>query len=202
MLLLQIMIGQDINSGMANLTNNINYLQPTSFRITIDRENYPNLEFFCQSFTHPGMMMNAVEVPYKKITGVPFVGDKLTFNEMLANIILDENLKAYDEMYSWMRRALDQKAISPSQAGTTPPIMSDITLSILSSHNNQTKQVKYVDCIPTSLTDIQFESTSGGESFITFGASFRFSYFELSGASYTTNVDGSPSISIVKQLAG
>ena len=66
---------------MADLTQNFNYLQPTSFQLTVDRENYPNLQFFCQSFVHPGMIMNSVEVPYKKVTGVPFIGDKLTFNE-------------------------------------------------------------------------------------------------------------------------
>ena len=49
---------------MANLTTNFNYLQPTSFKLVIDRKNYPNLEFFCQSFVHPGMIMNSVEVPY------------------------------------------------------------------------------------------------------------------------------------------
>ena len=77
--------------------------------------------------------------------------------------------------------------------------MADITLSILSSHNNTTKTIRYVDSIPVSLTDIQFESTTGGESFISFGASFRFSYLEMSGASYTTNVDGSPSITVNRQ---
>tara|TARA_B100000131_G_scaffold276545_1_gene279790 strand:- start:101 stop:601 length:501 start_codon:yes stop_codon:yes gene_type:complete len=165
---------------MANLTTNFNYLQPTSFKLTIDRKNYPNLEYFVQSFTHPGMIMNAVDVPYKKITGVPLIGDKLTFNEMLANIILDENLTAYDDMYAWMRRILDQDNVVPSKrTSDLPPAMADITLSILSSHNNKTKQVRYIDCIPTALTDIQFESTSSGTEYLTFGASFRFTYFDL-----------------------
>ena len=145
--------------------------------------------------------MNSVEVPYQKITGIPFIGDKLTFNELQANIILDEDLTSYDEMYSWMRRNLDIEMVTPTQrTSDQPPAMSDISLSILSSHNNTTKQVRYIDCIPTALTDIQFESTTGGESYITFGASFRFSYFELSGASYTSNVDGSPSITVNRNL--
>lgn len=165
---------------MAELTTNINYLQPTSFKITIDRKNFPNLEFFCQDFTHPGMIMNAVEVPYQKIQSIPFIGDKLTFNELLANIILDEDMQAYNEMYNWMRTNLDNNENSRLEAsGVRPPTVSDITLSILSSHNNQTKQVRYIDCMPVALTDIQFQSTAGGTEFITFGASFRFSYFEL-----------------------
>lgn len=187
---------------MAELTANFNYLQPTSFKLTLDRTNYPNLEFFCQSFVHPGMIMNSVEVPYKKIAGIPFIGDKLTFNELQANILLDEDMKSYDEMYSWMRRILDQNAVPTYQVQTIPATSADITLTILSSHNNLTRQVRYIDCIPTALTDIQFESTAGGESFITFGASFRFTYFELVGALYTTNVDGTPSITVTKALAG
>ena len=104
-------------------------------------------------------------------------------------------------MYSWMRRNLDINHVAPTQrTAAQPPAMADITLSILSSHNNVTKTVKYIDCIPTSLADVQFESTSGGEAFITFAASFRFSYFELSKASYTSNVDGSPSITVNRQL--
>ena len=77
---------------MADITENFNYLQPTSFKLTIDRRNYPNLEFFCQNVTHPGMLMSSVEMPYQKVAGVPFPGDKLTFNELSCNVILDENL--------------------------------------------------------------------------------------------------------------
>lgn len=162
---------------MAALTENFNYLQPTSFKLVIDRRNYPNLEFFCQNVTHPGMIMSAVEVPFRKVAGVPFPGDTLTFNELSTNIILDENMQGYSEMFAWMRRLLETNMGSV----TTNPVSSyaDITLSILSSHNNQTKQVRYIDCVPTSLGDIVFASTSGGTDFITFNASFRFNYFEL-----------------------
>lgn len=165
---------------MATLTNNLNYLQPTSFKLSLDRKNYPNLEFFCQNVTHPGMIMSSVEMPYQKITGVPFPGDKLTFNELSANIILDEDMQGYSEMFQWLRRLLDTPTKNPlDRTSTTPPTYADITLHILSSHNNTTKQVRYLDCIPTSLGDIQFESTDQGSSFITFNASFRFNYFEL-----------------------
>ena len=171
---------------MADLTENFNYLQPTSFKLTIDRRNYPNLEFLCQNITHPGMIMSSVEVPYQKVSGVPFPGDKLTFNELSCNIILDENLKGYSEMFDWMRRLLDNnlngvpsRAQRRGNAMVNPPTYADITLSILSSHNNLTKQVRYIDCVPTSLGDIVFESTASGTEFIVFSSSFRFNYFEL-----------------------
>ena len=166
-----------------SLTNNFNYLQATGFKLVIDRKNYPNLEFFCQDFTHAGVIMNTADLGYKKISAIPFIGDKLTYNEMLANIIIDEDMKSYTEMHNWMRRNLDTDNVSAldrfRQATQKPSTVSDITLSILNSSNNAIAQIIYRDSIPTALTDIQFQATSGAESFLTFGASFRFTYFDI-----------------------
>ena len=165
---------------MATLTTNINYLQPTSYKLVIDRDNYPNLEYFAQTITHPGMILNPSEVPFRKIAGVPIIGGSLTFNELSATIILDEDMTAYDEMYAWIRRVVDNQPVGALERNSgNPPTYSDITLSILSSHNNQTKQVKYLECCPTALGDINFESTATGTEFITFAVSFRFTYFEF-----------------------
>jgi len=165
---------------MADLTTNINYLQPTSFRLVIDRKNYPNLEFFCQSVSHPSMTMSAAELPYQKLVSVPFPGDKLNFGELSANVILDEDMQAYDEMYNWLRRLLDTPTKNASdKIDGTVSHYADITLVVLSSHNNKTKQIRYIDCVPTELGTIQFESTVDGTSFITFPIAFRFSYFEF-----------------------
>ena len=168
---------------MAQLTENFNYLQPTSFKLVLDRRNYPNLEFFCQTITHPGIILNPVELGIPRLAGLPIPGESLTFNELSTNIILDENLKGYEEMYNWILRLVNTNIGSGGRGSIYTdkdvPTYADITLSILSSHNNQTKQVRYLDCIPTSLGDIQFESTSDGQTFITFAASFRFNYFKL-----------------------
>tara|TARA_B100001287_G_scaffold252866_1_gene235109 strand:- start:1245 stop:1814 length:570 start_codon:yes stop_codon:yes gene_type:complete len=166
-----------------SLTTNFNYLQPTSFKLIIDRKNFPNLEFFCQNVTHPGLIMPAAEMPVRRLQSIPFPGESLTINELSCNILLDENMESYSEMYNWLRRnqVTDMEGQGFMNRGTTrnPPTNADITLSILSSHNNLTNQFRYIDAIPTSLGDIQFESTAAGTEFITFTATFRFSYFEL-----------------------
>jgi len=165
---------------MADLTTNLNYLQPTSYKLTIDRENYPNLEYFAQTITHPGMILNPSEVPFRKISGVPIAGGTLTFSELNANIILDEGLTGYTEMYDWIRRIVDNVPVKAlNRSSTQAPTYSDITLSILSSANSVTKQVKYYECVPVALGDINFESTATGTEFITFSVSFRFTYFDL-----------------------
>ena len=173
---------------MSNLTENFNYLQPTSFKLVIDRKNFPNLEFFCQQVTHPGLLIPSAEVPVRRMQSIPLPGESLTINELSAEILLDENMESYTEMYNWILRNqhTNLDTHTAMQRKEKPPTYADITLSILSSHNNTTVQVRYVDAMPTSLGDIQFLSTAGGQEFITFPATFRFSYFELKTVNATT----------------
>ena len=164
---------------MAELTTNINYLQPTAFKLVIDRKKFGNLEYFAQAVNHPSVSVAAADLQYKRVN-LHMAGDKLTFGELTATIILDENLSAYIEMYDWMKRLVEQpNQARLLQASDEFPTAVDITVSVLSSKNNQAKQIRYIDCIPTDLGDINFEATTQDVQYLTFPISFRFSYFEL-----------------------
>tara|TARA_E500000318_G_scaffold20074_2_gene20731 strand:+ start:236 stop:766 length:531 start_codon:yes stop_codon:yes gene_type:complete len=170
----------NINRVMATLTTNINYIQPTSFKLTIDRLNYPNLEYFCQSVNHPSMSLSPAEIPFRKLRSVPFPGGALDYGEFSANIILDEDMKAYTEMHDWMRRIVDNPLKSAlDRDDSTINSVADITLSILSSSNTVIKQIRYTDAMPVVLGDIAFEATASGTEFITVAIGFRFTLFEL-----------------------
>ena len=174
----------DVDTSLTGTTtglNNLNYLQPSAFKLTIDRKHFANLEFFCQTVLHPSLSVNALEVPYRNISSIAFAGDKLTFTELTCIIIVDENLNSYTEMYNWMNRIVQTAETRPlGRTATLPPTYSDMTLAILSSHNNTTRKIRYTDCIPTSLGDMSLESTGGDIQYITFPATFRFTTFELS----------------------
>ena len=161
------------------LTSNLNYLQPTGFKVIIDRTRYPNLEYFVQSVSHPGASLTPIELPVRRITSVPLAGDKMTFSEVGFDIILDENMTSYKEMCDWMTRIVNEGEVSAGERDTKKPTYAHITLSVLSSHNNTVQKIRYLDCVPTSLGAIEFQSTSGDTTFVTFNASFRFSQFEI-----------------------
>lgn len=162
------------------LTSNLNYLQPTGFRIVIDRVRYPNLEYFCQSVTHPGATLNPLELPARgRITSVPLAGDKIQFTDVTFNVILDEDMTSYTEMFDWMVRVLNEGQVSAGERLTKVPTYSDITLHVLTSHNNTTKKIKYKDCIPTNVGQINFQSNVGDTQYLTFDATFRFTQFEI-----------------------
>lgn len=158
---------------MADLTTNKNYLQPTSFKLVIDRRNYPNIEYFATAISHPSVSATAAELPRSRVN-VPFSADKLTFSELDVNILLDENMTAYTEMYEWIKRLVEHTHLDEDN-----PQEADITLSILSSHNNSNKQIRYIDCIPTSIGNINFQSTVTDVEYISVPITFRFSYFEV-----------------------
>ena len=172
---------------MANLTDNFNYLQPTGFKLIIDRKNYPNLEFFCQTVTHPGLLIPSAEVPVRRMQSIPLPGESLTINELSVDILLDENMESYTEMYNWVLRnqITNLDTHTAMKRADKAPTYADITLSILSSHNNTTQQIRYVDAMPTSLGDVLFQSNVQ-QNEITFAATFRFSYFELKTIDQTT----------------
>jgi hypothetical protein len=166
---------------MASLTQNKNYLQPTGFKVIIGRRNYPNLEYFAQSFQHPGATVNAVELPTRRITSVPLAGDKITYTDLSIDLILDEDMAGYIEMQDWLERIVNEGHVSHTESVQSGKIPShaDITVSILSSHNNELKRIRYMDCIPTSISSISMASTVGDVSFITYNCSFRFTSFEI-----------------------
>jgi hypothetical protein len=165
---------------MAELTNNVNFLQPSGFKLTVDRKNYPNLEFFAQSVVHPGISTNAPETQFRGST-LPSTPESLTFNPLSVIILLDEDMNAYTEVQDWLYRLVNTNNVSSLEAANegTVPSKSDIVVSILSSANNVNKQIKYYDAFPVDLGDVSLEVVAGDQTFITCPVTFKYSRFEI-----------------------
>jgi len=160
------------------ITSNKNYLQPTGFKLVINHEHFANTEYFAQSISHPGASVAPVEIPTSRIARIPIAGDKINYGEMTADIILDEDLKAYQEMQDWLERIVNEGHV-PVETASKQATASDISLIIQSSHNNKNVTIKYKDCVPTSLGQIQLASNVTDVTFTTFNVSFRFTEFEI-----------------------
>jgi hypothetical protein len=165
------------------LTLNKNYLQPTGFRVIIDRVNYPNLEFFAQTVSHPDVSLTGPQNPYPRIGNVNFPGDTLDYSELNLQFILDEDLKGYTELYDWMQSIVNNDFVP--QGGRTQrvspelPTQADISVSILTSHNNQNRRIIYSGCNPTGLTGLELTSIASTVEYITFNASFSYTGFQF-----------------------
>lgn len=158
------------------LTSNVNFLSPTNFKMSIDNEMFANTSFFLSSFTHPAASVEVATGFSSPRAMIPTVGDKIVYSDLQANVLLDEDMNSYTEMYNWLLRSVNENHnITTNNRAHT---YTDVTLHVLSSKNNTTQTIKYYDCILTQLGNINFEVVST-EAYLTFPVTFRYSHFEL-----------------------
>lgn len=169
---------------MGEKISNFNHLAATGFKVTISREFYAHLQYFAQQIQHPGVEVPTVDLGYKGLGNVPIAGNTLQNGSVTMDIILDENMEAYKELYDWMNRLVNEEHKLQSRRFTTdratpvPTSYCDIAVSILSSANNPNKLITYRNAVPVSLGDIQFNTQT--TEYIVFPVTFRFDYFVLS----------------------
>jgi len=164
------------------LTENINFLQPTGFKVVISRIEYPNLEFFAQSVQHPDVSITGPTTPYSRIGNVNLPGDTLDYGELNIQFLLDEDIESYTELYNWMLEMVNEK-YEPQQVRSTvspnDPTQNDIIISILTSNNTPAKRIVYKGCNPTSVTGLELNSVASTIEYLTFNASFSFTGFQF-----------------------
>lgn len=168
---------------MNNLNENNNLFQPTGFQVVIERQSFANLSFFVQRVNHPGMVNQAVEVPFRNFQSAPMHGGQLSFGDLSMDVLLDEDFRTYNEIYDWLWRLATVKQVERRGAfpgsGSDTPSHADIIVTALTNQNNRNRRIKYRDCVPTSMGDIVFEATNSTVEFTTFPVNFRFTYFEI-----------------------
>jgi|TARA_B110000908_G_C9895088_1_gene288492 hypothetical protein len=162
---------------MADFTCDTNYLAPTGFKITVSRENFPNLQFFAQQVMHPSMEMSAVDVPYRR-AAVAVTGDTVSFGMLSMDIMMDEKMNVYEELFQWLERMVEEPHRPNTGNVESVAHYCDIRVQVLNSSNNIARELKYINSFPISLGDITFAATSEGQ-YITFPVTFKFDYFDF-----------------------
>lgn len=164
---------------MADLTENFNFLQASNFKVVIDRKKYGNLEFFAQRVIHPGVTVTAPIVPYKRIQSIAVPGDTIGVDDLAFDVLVDENMTSYIEVYNWLESLVVTPSNNKNKIITDDENVVDITLSILSSHNNVVKKIRYIDCVVTNIGTLLLEASGTETPVVTFPVNFKISYFEL-----------------------
>ena len=161
---------------MTEITNK-NMLSPLGFSFNIQR--LPNMNFFVQSVTLPGITAQTTDVP-SPLKNVPFPGDKIDYSELEVTFKIDEDMNNYIEVFEWIR-ALgfpdsheQYKALEDQPAYTGGGIYSDATLTILSSSMNPNIWIEITDLFPVTLSPIEMSAIQGDVEYLEATASFRF----------------------------
>lgn len=114
------------------LTDNLNYLSPSNFKLTLEHEHYANTQFFVHSFDHPAVSVTPANLPTPRIT-VPMAGDTISYGDLTITLLIDENMIGYEELYKWLLRNINEKQSNDSMTPDEIPTQMDMKLSILTS---------------------------------------------------------------------
>jgi len=162
-------------------------LQPNKFTLNLSRA--PNLQYFCQTVTLPGISTS--EIPVQN----PFVelyapGEKAIYDTLNVTFLVDAEMTAWLEIHDWLRamtfptdyeeyRNLGQLNKFTTALNSKSPQYTDGAVTILSAANKPYFKINFIDMFPISLGGFMMSATDTPETIITSDATFRFTYFNV-----------------------
>lgn len=166
------------SSILTQVPENTNFLQPNRFTFTFP--TLPFLRYFGQTLKLPGISTSPVKVE------TPFSatwrhGDKLVFEDLAISVIIDEDLRVWEETYRWLR-ALTFPHEFPEYVTYTDRQATAYHDGILTLNNNANVpniRVIFRNCHPTSLTGINFSTMENANTILTADITFRYDTFQI-----------------------
>lgn len=176
-------------NALVEQPTNLNYLSPLGFKFTLRR--LPTVNYFCQSVDIPAISMTPINTPTPVGTLVR-PGDKLVYDPLTITFRVDEDMKNYIEMVNWLeglghptslQQTRDLSKLSPislqTSIGSMQTIVSDATLTILTSHKNPGLNAFFSDAFPTSLSALRFNSMANDVDYLEATATFSYRKYTL-----------------------
>ena len=155
---------------MSNLTTNFNLLSNVSFKLVINSHEFANTEFFAVTASLPSVSINEATAGFRNHAGfVP--GEKMTFDPFNIRVAIDEDFKGYLEIFNWLKSHTEENDLK----------VADISLIVMTSHNNANKTFTFVNAFPTNLGAIEFNVQGQDVEYAYTDITFRYDYFKIDG---------------------
>ena len=181
----------------------LDYASPTQFKFQIAK--LPKVEYFCTSVNIPGIELSGASQA-TSLKDIPIPGNKLTYEPLQMRFLVDENLENFQEIHGWLvglgfprdhtefqnliNAGSDRFPVSNTSVSTEPgkvkfgttdqgPILSDATLTVLSSKNNPQVEVRFRDLFPVSLTGLQYDQQATDVEYLTSTVTFRYTIYDF-----------------------
>ena len=181
-----------------------NYSQSNQFKVSLSL--FPKTEWFVVRANIPSVTLG-VGVQATRLIDMPIVGDKITYDQFYFTFLVDEQLQNYMELHNWLlnigfpeRYDQFQGQIRPD--GTTRPtgktsdpevsgfgkqsdrdLYSDITMFILSSKNNAVAKIRFFECFPVNLTNVEYSQQESDTTYAECTATFAYTLFTAEASS-------------------
>ena len=147
------------------------FLNPSSFVLTLDSLAYSGAEFTVQTMMLPDVSADGAPLPFKQVN-VAMAPDKITFGAFEISYLIDEDLLNYKEIFDWIKGNVESNHTATNH-------VRDLTLTIMNSSSLVTKQIRFVDAYPTSISSLPFDITTTDVEYLTAIVTFSYSYYEF-----------------------
>lgn len=152
----------------SNLTTNLNFLTPTSFKLIIDNKKFANIEYFITNVTLPSIDTTEIQANWNGFS-IFMPGGTVNHGTLSVKFMVDESMRNYSEIFNWI---VDNNVASD-------PIKHDIILSILSSKNNTNRQFRFIDAFPLSIGGFDLNTQISDVEYASTETTFRYTRFEI-----------------------
>jgi len=166
-------------SALQGQPTNTSFLSPIGFKFQLN--NFPEVNYFCQSANLPGISISAIDVPTALKT-IAIAGDEVTFEELSIKFIVDENMKNWLSIYDWiigLGFPTKEGQEKYAKLAATSELTTDATLTVLTSNMNPQINFVFRECFPLSLTSIAFDSGGTDIDYVTADVSFRYDVYTV-----------------------
>ena len=166
-------------SVLQDQPTNINFLSPIGFKFQLN--NFPEVNYFCQSASLPGISISSISVP-TPLKAIDIAGDEVSFEELSIKFIVDENMKNWLSIYDWIiglgfpTKEGQEKYKKLTETST---LTTDAVLTVLTSNMNPQINFYFKECFPLSLSSIAFDSGGTDIDYVTADVSFRYDVYTV-----------------------
>ena len=182
------------------------YAEPTKFRFGVIK--LPKVEFFCTAANIPGISLGNANQP-TPLKDIPIPGDKLDYDNLTIQFLVDENLDNYREIHGGLtglgfpkdteqfrnlQNAGSDRFPTTKNVGVNNELgrvrkavqddgglYSDATLFVLSSKNNANLEVRFRDIYPVSLSGLDYNQQETDIQYLTASVTFAYKIYEFAG---------------------
>jgi len=203
-----------ITNSYTRQPTKFDYAEPTKFKFSIIK--LPKVEFFITTANLPGISLGVAEqiTPLKDI---PLPGDRLQYDTLNIQFLVDENLENYREIHGWLtgvgfpknyqqfqnvQGAATDRFPTTENVGTSKELgeikkatqdegglYSDATLFVLTSKNNSNLEIRFRDLYPISLSGLDFNQQATDVNYLTANVTFEYKIYEFANVGGSTTIE-------------
>jgi len=160
-------------SGYNSLFKTCNY------KLILSNPLHKDLEFFITETSIPAITVGTINAQYASMTGkIP--GDSLTYDNLTTTILVDEDMKVMDDIFSTLRMTHNPE----SNELKVDPIIFDATLIINTNKNNPIRKLIFKNMWLETFSEVNLSSTSTDDNNIQITAGWCYDYYVFDNTAF------------------